>query len=140
MNNMEIKNIKIKDLKKAEYNPRTMSDEEIEKLKNSIKEFGLVEPVVVNKDLTIIGGHQRVEAMDYKVAIVGNERWDIPGAEMIPERHYVLANEDNLADKVNELLENDKKREEIVRNCGEILENHDADKIYEEYKEFMLKD
>ena len=61
---MEIKSIKIKDLKKAEYNPRTMNNEEIEKLKNSIKEFGLVEPVVVNKDLTIIGGHQRVKAME----------------------------------------------------------------------------
>ena len=57
-----IKNIKIKDLKPAEYNPRQMSDDEMEKLKTSIKEFGMVEPIVVNKDLTIIGGHQRVTA------------------------------------------------------------------------------
>ena len=33
------------------------------KLKGSILEFGLVEPLVVNKDLTIIGGHQRYEAL-----------------------------------------------------------------------------
>lgn len=61
---MEIKNVKIKDLKPAEYNPRQMSDEELEKLKNSIKEFGMVEPIVVNKDLTIIGGHKRVDAAE----------------------------------------------------------------------------
>jgi len=61
---MEIKTLKIKDLKLAEYNPRHMEDEEMEKLKNSIKEFGLVEPLVVNKDLTIIGGHQRLKAAE----------------------------------------------------------------------------
>jgi hypothetical protein len=56
---MEIKKIKISELKKAEYNPRIMLDFEMEALKQSIQEFGFVEPVVVNKDMTIIGGHQR---------------------------------------------------------------------------------
>lgn len=60
---MEIKNQKIKDLKPAEYNPRIMNEEDLEKLKNSIKEFGMVEPIVVNKDLTVIGGHQRIKAV-----------------------------------------------------------------------------
>jgi len=40
-------------------NPRTMSDSGREKLEESILSFGLVEPLVVNKDMTIIGGHQR---------------------------------------------------------------------------------
>jgi len=61
---MEIKNQKIKNLKPAEYNPRIMSEEELEKLKNSVKEFGMVEPVIVNKDLTVIGGHQRIKAVE----------------------------------------------------------------------------
>jgi len=60
---MKIKKIKIKDLKMAEYNPRVMNVIELEKLKNSIKEFGMVEPIVVNKDLTVIGGHQRIKAL-----------------------------------------------------------------------------
>ncbi len=32
------------------------------KLKKGIQEFGIVQPIVVNKDMTIIGGHQRVAA------------------------------------------------------------------------------
>ena len=53
---------KITELKKAKYNPRKISAKELNKLAESIKQYGLVQPIVVNKDLTIIGGHQRVEA------------------------------------------------------------------------------
>ena len=60
---MEIQNIEIKKLKPSVYNPRKMSEEDMESLKQAIKEFGLVEPIVVNKDLAIIGGHQRIKAM-----------------------------------------------------------------------------
>lgn len=59
---MGIQKVKISDLVYAGYNPRRMSEHDFEALKNSIKEFGLVEPIVVNKDLTIIGGHQRARA------------------------------------------------------------------------------
>ena len=31
--------------------------------KNSIQEFGYCEPVIVNADMTIIGGHQRVTVL-----------------------------------------------------------------------------
>lgn len=53
----------IKDLNPAEYNPRKKlkpGDKEYEKIKHSIEEFGFADPVVVNSDMTIIGGHQRV--------------------------------------------------------------------------------
>lgn len=46
----------------APYNPRKIDDMEMMKLRRSIETFGFVEPVVVNKDMTIIGGHQRVKA------------------------------------------------------------------------------
>lgn len=58
---MEIQKVKISSLKPAEYNPRIklkQGDAEYEKLKRSIQEFGLVRPLVVNSDMTIIGGHQ----------------------------------------------------------------------------------
>jgi len=61
---MEIVNIKIKDLKPAEYNPREIDEEELDSLKKSLEEFSFVEPAVVNKDYTIIGGHQRVRAAE----------------------------------------------------------------------------
>lgn len=51
---------KVADLTPAGYNPRKLTDEQRADLEGSIKEFGEVEPVVVNTDGTIIGGHQRV--------------------------------------------------------------------------------
>ena len=50
-------------LKPAAYNPRKKlkpGDKEYEKIKNSIEEFGFADPLVVNADMTIIGGHQRL--------------------------------------------------------------------------------
>lgn len=58
--------MKIADLVPASYNPRKAlkpGDAEYEKIKNSITEFGYVEPVIVNTDMTIIGGHQRVTVL-----------------------------------------------------------------------------
>lgn len=63
---MEFKKLKIADLVPASYNPRKAlkpGDAEYEKIKNSITEFGYVEPVIVNTDMTIIGGHQRVTVL-----------------------------------------------------------------------------
>ena len=60
--------IKIKDLKRADYNPRIMPDSEMSALKTSIKTFGFVEPVVVNSNPerygVLIGGHQRLSALE----------------------------------------------------------------------------
>ena len=59
---MEFKKLKIDALIPASYNPRKKlkpGDAEYEKIKNSITEFGYVDPIIVNSDMTIIGGHQR---------------------------------------------------------------------------------
>ncbi len=59
---MEFKKLKIDTLIPASYNPRKKlkpGDPEFEKIKNSIIEFGYVDPIIVNSDMTIIGGHQR---------------------------------------------------------------------------------
>ncbi|NCD03796.1 MAG: DNA modification methylase [Clostridia bacterium] len=63
---MEFKKLQIKDLVPATYNPRKdlkPGDPEFEKIKRSIEEFGYVEPVIVNSDMTIIGGHQRAKVL-----------------------------------------------------------------------------
>ena len=64
----ELKVLPVSVLKPAEYNPRKKlkaGDKEYEKIKNSIEEFGFADPLVVNSDMTIIGGHQRLTvAMD----------------------------------------------------------------------------
>ncbi len=59
----ELKVLPISVLKPAEYNPRKKlkpGDKEYKKIKDSIEEFGFADPLVVNADMTIIGGHQRL--------------------------------------------------------------------------------
>lgn len=61
---MEIVKVDINELICPEYNPRQITDDEMEKLKNSINEFGYVAPIIVNKHNNhIIGGNQRYEAL-----------------------------------------------------------------------------
>lgn len=63
---MNIQKIEITKLKPAEYNPRKdlkPEDEEYQKIKRSIIEFGYVAPVIVNSDMTVIGGHQRLKVL-----------------------------------------------------------------------------
>lgn len=62
MKTAELRMIPVSELKPAEYNLRKKlksGDKEYEKIKNSIEEFGFADPLVVNADMTIIGGHQR---------------------------------------------------------------------------------
>lgn len=64
--NMNIQKINILKLKPSEYNPRKdlqPEDEEYIKIKNSILEFGYVAPVIINADMTVIGGHQRLKVL-----------------------------------------------------------------------------
>lgn len=66
MSAMEWRTIPVGELKPAAYNPRKKlkaGDKEYEKIKNSIQEFGYVEPIIVNYDLTVIGGHQRLTVL-----------------------------------------------------------------------------
>ena len=43
-------------------NARTHSDDQIKKIQASLREFGFVNPVLIDKDCGIIAGHGRVEA------------------------------------------------------------------------------
>ena len=60
---MKIEKVKIHDLNPAEYNPRKMTLKQYEDLKNSLEKFGCVDPININSDNTIVGGHQRVRIM-----------------------------------------------------------------------------
>ena len=51
----------INSLVSAEYNPRQLTKEQYQNLKDSIQRFGLVDPIIINKDNTVIGGHQRLK-------------------------------------------------------------------------------
>jgi site-specific DNA-methyltransferase (adenine-specific) len=60
---MKIEKVKIHDLNPAEYNPRKMTTKQYEDLKKSLEKFGCVDPIIINSDNTIVGGHQRVRIM-----------------------------------------------------------------------------
>ena len=61
---MEIVKVDINELISPEYNPRQITNDEMEKLKNSINEFGYIAPIIVNKHNNhIVGGNQRYEAL-----------------------------------------------------------------------------
>jgi DNA modification methylase len=62
---MEMTEVRTEELmrKAAPYNPRQISDHDLEALRRSLRFFGTVEPIVVNKRSDrIVGGHQRVKA------------------------------------------------------------------------------
>lgn len=63
---MEIETRRLADLKPADYNPRKKlepGDPEYEKIARSIEEFGYCDPIIINRDGTIIGGHQRASIL-----------------------------------------------------------------------------
>jgi ParB family chromosome partitioning protein len=54
----------IREFKGAEYNPREIDEEAVERLKVSISEIGMCRPIIVNqRTKTIIAGHQRIRAL-----------------------------------------------------------------------------
>ncbi len=66
MSEMQWQTLPLGQLRPAAYNPRKAlkpSDKEYQKIKNSIQEFGYVEPIIVNYDMTVIGGHQRLTVL-----------------------------------------------------------------------------
>ncbi len=73
---MKIVEHKCADLKAATYNPRKISDNDWESLRESLEVFGIVDPIIVNRhtsrDMIVIGGHQRLKI------------WQELGNKMIP--------------------------------------------------------
>lgn len=123
---MDIKYIQTSKLNPAKYNPREISEESLKALKKSIEEFGFVEPIVVNKDMTVIGGHQRL-----KVAIELNMN-EVPCNVIDVDKHIEM--------KLNVLLNSQAisgyyKEDSLV----EILEQLKNDKDYKELRLDVLE-
>lgn len=73
-------------LQPAPYNPRIIDEDNYERLKNSVRRFGLVDPILVNgRTGLVVSGHQRLRA-----AI------DI-GIERVPIRHLDLSEDQERA-------------------------------------------
>ena len=60
---IQIENLPIDELRPDPANPRRISDQELETLTRSMREFGLIDPIIARReDKMVIGGHQRLLA------------------------------------------------------------------------------
>ncbi len=106
-NNLQINNIEIRELKPSLYNPRRWSDEATKQLSESIKRFGLVDPIIVNsapaRKNVVIGGHFRLKvAEDLNYAEIPVVYVNIP--DEAKEKELNLRLNHNLGDWDWELL------------------------------------
>src|SRR3989442_13203790 len=60
---LTIVQVPIGDLRPDPFNPRRMSDDELNALTGSIQQFGMVDPIIARREgRIVIGGHQRLVA------------------------------------------------------------------------------
>ena len=70
----------VSDLKPAAYNPRTISAEKLEMLKEAMIEFGDLSGVILNRTTgQLVGGHQRVKHFDPAWTIIKEDHQDSTG-------------------------------------------------------------
>ncbi len=123
--------IPVKDLKPSSYNPRKWSDEAIIGLKQSIKKFGLIDPIIANSAINrkniVIGGHFRLEiAKQLGFTEVPVVYVNIPDIEK--EKELNLRLNRNTGDWNFELLKNFEI--EMLMDIG--FDNNDLSKIWDE--------
>jgi len=108
------KTAKLTDLKPYERNPRSITKAAFNKLKSAIEDLGYHQRIIVQPDLRVIGGHQRIRALHElgieEVTIL------IPSRELTTEEFRRLLVQDNLAfgDFDMEILANDFDKEELL--------------------------
>ena len=62
MNNLQIQTIKLADVRAYKNNPKLHNRAQVAKIRESIREFGFINPVLLDENLEIIAGHGRVAA------------------------------------------------------------------------------
>ncbi len=95
MENLAIVQVPISELKASDYNPRKWNEDAIKHLTESIKRFGLVDPIIANcaKDRknVVIGGHFRLKvAKDLKFTEIPTVYLNIPDPEKEKELNIRL--------------------------------------------------
>lgn len=65
MGKLKIEIVGIDEIKESNYNSRIHSEAQVEKIANSIEEFGFVNPIIIDDENEIIAGHGRYTAAKY---------------------------------------------------------------------------
>lgn len=121
--------VPIGDLKPSEYNPRKIGKESLEQLKESIKRFQIVDPIIVNaapnRRNIVIGGHMRLRgAKDLGFKEVPVVYVNIPNIKKEKELNIRLNK--NTGEWDFELLAN--LSEEFLANVG--FSSEDLDEVF----------
>lgn len=86
--------ININDINPVTYNPRKISNKEYNKLSNSINEYGVINPIIINlKNNHIIGGNQRYDVLydeylhdgsyeELNLIRIGDIGWAFPSTDL----------------------------------------------------------
>ncbi len=86
---MEVINLKIEDIKP---NPKNPKKHIVEKISQSISEFGYVEPIVVDENNVILAGHGRLKALKHNGAVEAEVIVKRGLSEEQKEKYMILSN------------------------------------------------
>jgi len=92
--------MKIEELKLNEKNPRTISEDNLEKLKKSIRKFEKmmeVRPIVIDETNTILGGNQRYKALVALGYTEVPEKWIKKTTDLTPKEKKEFIVKDNVS-------------------------------------------
>lgn len=116
---------KISELIPAEYNPRKLTDDQASQLIKSLERFSLADPIIINKNNKIIGGHQRIKMLAGKTNEVDVR---VPDRELTAdeERELNLRLNKNLGEWDFELLAS--FSEDMLKDVG--FDSKELDQIF----------
>ena len=117
----------LKDLIPAPYNPRQLTEKQAKDLNQSLTKFNLADPVVINSNNTIIGGHQRINILKTQ----GVEEVDVRVPDKIltaeEERELNLRLNKNLGEWDFDMLAN--FDEDMLKDVG--FDSKELDNIFQ---------
>ncbi len=121
--------LRIKDLKEASYNPRTITDKRLGKLKKSIRQFGDLSGVVFNKRTgALVSGHQRLKTVRDEKTRIDTKKYEDKYGTVEIGYIYVAASTGEIAIPLRIVDWSDKKTE-MAANLAANAQGGEFDKV-----------
>ena len=133
-----LQTLALNDLKEHPKNPRQIDKDKFQHLAELIAKFGLIDKPIVNKDFTIIGGHQRIKVLK-KAKVKSVECWvaeeQLSDAEVdelcvglnLHQGKFDYDILGNLWDPIS-LLEYGFSEEQLLGSCHEEIDSEETEK------------
>lgn len=127
---MKVKKMKLDEIKPYWKNPRQHTEANLKAIRESIKKFGYVAPIIVDKEGVIIAGHGRYEALKE----LGYEEVDVIEVDLPPEK----AKEYRIADnRIAEMAEWD--IDMLLSEIREIGESDFMEMLFPTFTDFSIE-